>query len=82
MSKTRKKLAARSRPLPPLVGSAAKCREACQRKRAFDLKVHAEVKALAIMNHRNRKLRPPAPLRAYHCPNCGKWHLTKAPKIE
>lgn len=81
MSKTRKKLAARPKPLPPLVGTEWACRKACERKRAFDLQVKAEVAALALANHRVKKFRPPVPLRSYQCPTCGKWHLTKAAKL-
>lgn len=80
MAKTRNKL--KPAPLPPLVGSEWAARVACDRKRAFPLKVKAEVAALALANHRVKKFRPPVPLRAYQCPICGKWHLTKAPKIE
>jgi hypothetical protein len=81
MAKTRKKLAARPPALPKMIGSEWANRKACERKRGFDLKVKAEVVALAIINHRNRRKRPAWPLRAYHCPVCGKWHLTHKEQI-
>ena len=49
-------------------------RRNCERKRRFRLEVHAKVHALARMNDRRAK----APqLRAYLCPVCDGWHLTK-----
>lgn len=80
MSKSRDKLK-QPKPLPRLIGTRWAAAEACKRKRAFDLKVKADVWALHYLNQPKRKFRPAA-LRSYHCPICGKWHLTKKPQAE
>ena len=48
---------------------------ACQRKRRYRLKVHAETAALARMNAPRRRAK--VPIYVYHCPECEGWHLTK-----
>jgi len=76
MSRKRKRLSKAAHALSVAVAQRA----VCERKRAFRLKVMAEVKALALMNHRDKKRRPKVPLHTYLCPVCKSWHLTKRPQ--
>lgn len=57
---------------------ALRNRAACERKKAFPIRVKADTYALHVMNHPQAKRRLPF-LRSYHCPSCGQWHLTSKP---
>ncbi len=50
--------------------------EACPTKKRFALRVHAEAKALSLMNHPRAACRSGRRLWVYQCPTCGGWHLT------
>lgn len=49
----------------------------CERKRAFPIKVKAEVEALSRMNNKRHPRRSKVPLYVYQCSVCGLYHLTK-----
>lgn len=49
----------------------------CEKKRAFPLRVKAEVEAIARMNNKRHPQRSTVPLYVYQCDVCGLYHLTK-----
>lgn len=49
----------------------------CEKKRAFSIRVKAEVEAMARMNNKHHPQRSKVPLYVYQCDVCGLYHLTK-----
>lgn len=57
-----------------------KQRRACEKKRAFKLRVKAQVEAVSRQNNPNHPQRSKVPLYVYQCPVCKLYHLTKKPR--